>query len=550
MADLIPVPATGINLANGSVADRLRPVRAFFDQPAIRGMLPAIGGISALGIAAAAWFAFQTPSQRPVFDSLADSDKQAVASALQTGGIDYHVDSSTGNVTVADGDYYKARMLLAGQGLPKAAPSSASQLGAMPMGASRAVEGETLKSAREADLGRTIEAIDVVKSARVHLAAADPSPFLRDEPKATASVMLTLQPNRDLSGAQVRAIQHLVASSMPDLNAENVSVIDQAGKLVSASDGLDDRNLSLQNDIESRARRSLATLLTPLVGVDGYTAEVHADLDLSESQSTRESYPKDDRALRSEVGVRTTAGGANGPVAGGIPGALSNTPPPAATATPVPPSANPPPGAPAATQTSAPAQSTDENYNRSYDVGREISVTHQPVGRLKRLSVAVAIQAGAKPRTAAEIAQLDSLVKGAVGFDQTRGDTVAIAARPFVEAPEVKPAFYEAPWVMPVVRQVLAILGALLAFFLVGRPLKKAFKARAERAVEREKIAGQLMQATAHAPARLPKEITLEMIEAAPSYEAKANLVRAFVRQDSAKAASVVKELLKDGARA
>ena len=544
MADLIPVPATGIRPTNGNFADRLRPMRAFVDQPAVRRALPAIGGIGALGIAAMAWFAFQTPSQRPVFDSLPESDKQAVAAALDTGGIAYHVDSSTGNVTVADNDYYKARMLLAGQGLPKAAPSSASQISAMPMGASRAVEGETLKSAREADLSRTIEAIDVVKTARVHLAAADPSPFLRDEPKATASVMLTLQPNRDMSGAQVRAIQHLVASSMPDLNAEDVSVIDQAGKLVSSTDGLDDRNLSLQNDIEARARRSLATLLTPMLGADGYTAEVHADLDLSESQSTRESYPKDDRALRSEVGVRTTAGGANGPAAGGIPGALSNTPPPAATASPVPPSANPAPGAPAAT--AAQASSTDENYNRSYDVGREISVTHQPVGRLKRLSVAVAVKAGAKPRSATEIAQLDSLVKGAIGFDATRGDTVAIAARPFIEQAEIKPAFYEAPWFMPVARQVLAIFGALLAFFLIGRPLKKMMKARAARAVEQDKIAGELLKVTANPP----KEITLEMIEAAPSYETKANLVRAFVRQDSVKAASVVRELLKDGARA
>ena len=541
MADLIPMPVTGSRI---TLTDRFAPVRSFFDQPAVRNALPAIGGFGALAIAGAAWFAFQTPTQRPVFDSLPETDKAAVAAALDTGGIAYHVDSSTGNVTVADGDYYRARMLLAGQGLPKAAPSSASQLSAMPMGASRAVEGETLKSAREADLSRTIEAIDVVKSARVHLAAADPSPFLRDEPKATASVMLTLQPNRDMSGAQVRAVQHLVASSMPDLNAEDVSVIDQAGKLVSSTDGLDDRNLSLQNDIEARARRSVAALLTPLVGADGYTAEVHADLDLSESQSTRESYPKDDRALRSEVGVRTVAGGANGPAAGGIPGALSNTPPPAATASPVPPSANPAPGAPPASAASP--TSTDENYNRSYDVGREISVTHQPVGRLKRLSVAVAIKAGAKPRTAAEIAQIDSLVKGAIGFDSTRGDTVAIAARPFIEMPVVKPAFYEAPWVMPVVRQVLAILGALLAFFLIGRPLKKMMKARAAHTVEQDKIAGELLKVTASPP----KEITLEMIEAAPSYETKANLVRAFVRQDSAKAASVVRELLKDGARA
>ncbi len=525
MSELVPV--------SPNFGTRLAPLRAMALQPAVQRALPALGGVAALLLAGSAWYAFQSPVQRPVFAGLADADKAAVADALQTAGIAHAIDRSSGAVTVGEDQFHQARMLLAAQGLPKAAPAGDTLLGALPMGASRAIEGETLRSAREADLARTIEAIDAVKTARIHLAMPEPSPFLRDQAPAAASVMLTLQTGRTLSEAQVRAIGHLVASAVPGMAAEQVSIADQSGTLLSQRTTADDRNLELQDQIEARARRAVAALLGPMVGADNYTVEIHADLDPSESQSTRETYPKDDRALRREEGNRTS-NSAVPPPAIGIPGALSNLPPPASTV-----SATPPPAAGA----SAPAAtaSTDETYTRAFDVGREISVTRQPTGRLRRLTVAVALREakGTKPRPA-DLATLEALVKGAVGFDAARGDVVAIAFRPFAEMSPTEPvAFYDKPWFMTALRQGGALIAALLALLFIGRPLLRSLRARAARTTEEAGIARDLLGATEARAA-----VTLDMIEAAPSYEARANLVRAFVQQDAAKAATVVRELM------
>ncbi len=532
MSELVPLASS----PGALMPFRLAALRDFGRQPAVRRALPKIGGVGALLIAGAVWYAFQLPPQRAVFEGLADADKAAVAEALQTAGIGHAVDPATGAVTVATDDFHKARMMLAARGLPKAAPSGDAMLGALPMGASRAIEGETLRGAREADIARTIEAIDAVKTARVHLATPEPSPFLRDDAAPAASVMLTLQSGRTLSAAQVRAIGHLVASSVPGLASDQVSIVDQSGALLSQAESGDDRTLAQQARIEDRTRQTVAALLGPMLGEGNYTAEIHADLDLSESQSTRETYPKDDRALRREEGNRTA--GTATPPAIGIPGALSNTPPPA-TQVAAAPGGVLTPGAGAAP---SPGGSVDETYSRAFDVGREIAVTRQPVGRLRRLSVAVALREtkGAKARTPQDIATLEALVKGAVGFDAARGDVVAIASRPFADpAPAEAIAFYDKPWFMPMLRQGGALIAALLAFLFIGRPLLKALRSSAAAKRADDALADQLLEATANAPS-----VTLDMIEAAPSYEARANLVRDFVRQDSAKAASVVRQLM------
>lgn len=541
MSDLTPIPVPTAVKAM-TLPSPLSGLRDFANQPAVARALPAVGGLGAILLAGAAWYSFQSPTQRAVFEGLGDADKAAVADALQSAGIAHAVDRSTGAVTVGEDDFHKARMMLAAQGLPKAAPSGDSMLGALPMGASRAVEGETLRGAREADLARTIEGIDTVKTARVHLAMPEPSPFLRDQSPPAASVMLTLQTGRTLSEAQVRAITHLVASSVPGLGAEQVSIVDQSGALLSQRDGANDAAVAAQAQVEDRARAALATLLAPIVGAENYTAEIHADLDSAESQSTRETYPKDDRALRREEGNKTS-GSSVPPPAIGIPGALSNTPPTNAQASTTPPQ----PGASVAAPANA-GSSSDETYSRSFDVGREISVTHQPTGKLRRLTVAVALRdvKGAKPRTAAEIATIEALVKGAVGFDPARGDVVAIASRPFVEtAPADAIAFYDKPWFMTLLRQIGALIAAVLAFFFIGRPMWRAMKARATAQGNESDLANRLLAATADRP-----PVTLDMIEAAPSYEARANLVRDFVRQDSVKAANVVRELMAGPTRA
>ncbi|HEX4739499.1 MAG TPA: flagellar basal-body MS-ring/collar protein FliF [Allosphingosinicella sp.] len=543
----------------------LQQVRTIAAQPAVAKSLPALGLLALIAAAALIWMTFSTPPSRDLFRGLPDEDKGAVVDALKTGGIRYRIGRDTGNISVSDDDYHQARMLLAQQGLPKSAPDGDDLIKNLPLGASRAVEGERLRTARELDLARTIEAIDAVQTARVHLAVQPPSAFLRDQDKPSAAVMLTLKSGRTLGEQQVQAIVHLIASSVPGMAPEGVSVADQDGHLLSSEDagGLTEaaeRQVQVQNKIEERYRQAVEALLTPILGAGNFTTQVHADLDFSETQATRDSYPKDSSTLRTEEGAVTSQ--ATDAPAGGIPGALSNQPPAAAQASTTPPAAVKPaaPAAPAATPAAAvsapgttPAAPRTENYVRNFAVGHEVSVTHQQSGEVKRVSVAIAIRnpAGSKPRSPAELAALEQLVKGAVGYDQSRGDLVALSARNFAPVDAPAPSWWEAGWVSLLARNLTALAIVALLLFGAGRPLAKwgsaTLKHRTQlRVANRSAMGGEIAAAiaTETRTSRDP-QITLSMIEGAPSYEARASLIRSFVRQDPARAALVVRDLIR-----
>ena len=316
--------AEGALIIDPKPAARLQRIMA---QPAVQRSLPAVGVLGVIGAAALAWSVVSGSPQRDLLGALSESDKAAVATALDTAALPYSIDGATGSIKVPTGDYHKARMLLAAQGLPKAAPSGASTLDAMPMGSSHAVETERLRGARENDLARTIEAMDPVEAARVHLATGSASPFLRDEVQPSASVMLTMRGGRTMTPDQVQSILHLVASSVSGLSTDKVSLTDQAGRLLTnvALDGAGaeaTRQIDIQARVEERYRTALFQLLTPLVGADGFTAEVHADLDFAEQQSTRETFPQEQRAVAREETRWTSAAGELPAV--GIPGTLSN----------------------------------------------------------------------------------------------------------------------------------------------------------------------------------------------------------------------------------
>jgi flagellar M-ring protein FliF len=535
----------------------------FIRQPAVAKSLPLLGLLGVVATAGAAWLALREPPQRDLFRGLPDADKSAVAQVLDQSGMRYDFDSS-GAMTVAEDDYFKAKMMLAAQGLPKSAPDGNSMIDSLPMGASRAVEGEKLRSAREMDLARTIEAIDSVESAKVHLAVEPPSVFLRERSKPSASVMLRLASGRTLTDAQVSAIVHLVASSVPELSPDQISLVDQNGRLLSNNDGdaADDRQLAIQGKIEDRYRQSVIALLTPILGQGKFSTEVRAELNFAERQATRESFPQDEARLRAETGswASDPRGQGAGGEASGVPGALSNQAPVTPTVTQTNPNgqavsqgtqASPP-----ATPGSAPMK-TEETFNRSFELGREVSVTKDAIGTVKRLSVAVALDNGAdgKPRSAQEIAALEALVKGAVGFDQARGDVVALSSRSFLKTEEVKPQWYEAEWVSPLVRNVSALLVALLVIFGIGRPLlKRRAAAQAEQA-EQTAAAGQKIgreisteitrQAVVNPDGSTP--VTLDMISSTYDYAQRADLIRNFVKQDPDRAALVVRDLLKEG---
>ncbi|MBB3982435.1 flagellar M-ring protein FliF [Sphingobium fontiphilum] len=556
-------PASTAPRAGGNGIDAIRArFMGFIKQPAVARSLPLLGLLGVVSAAALAWMALREPPQRDLFRGLPDADKSAVAQVLDQSGIRYDMDNS-GTMTVAEDDYFKAKMTLAAQGLPKSAPDGNSMIDSLPMGASRAVEGEKLRSARETDLARTIEQIDSVESAKVHLAVEPPSVFLRDRAKPSASVMLRLASGRTLTDEQVSAIVHLVASSIPELSPDQISVVDQNGRLLSDNDSnsADDRQLAVQNRIEDRYRRSLVALLTPILGADKFSAEVHAELNFAERQATRETYPQDEARLRTEQG--TWASDPRGQGAGeasGIPGALSNQAPVNPTVTQTNPNGQAVQQGQAAAQQPGtppnPLMKTEETFNRSFELGREVSVTRDAVGTVQRLSVAVALDNGpdGKPRSAAEIAALEALVKGAVGFDQARGDVVALSSRSFARPAEIAPLWYEASWVAPLARNGSALLVALLLIFGIGRPLLKRRAAMqeaaaAEKAAEGQRIGREISQELTRAAPEAPdpeRPVTLDMISSTYDYAQRADLIRNFVKQDPDRAALVVRDLLKD----
>ncbi|HKY79946.1 MAG TPA: flagellar basal-body MS-ring/collar protein FliF [Sphingobium sp.] len=556
------LPATSGPAFGGADALKAR-VTGFIKQPAVAKSLPLLGLLGVVATAGAAWLALREPPQRDLFRGLPDADKSAVAQVLDQNGLAYEFDNS-GAMTVAENDYFKAKMMLAAQGLPKSAPDGNSMIDSLPMGASRAVEGEKLRSAREMDLARTIEAIDSVESAKVHLAIEPPSVFLRERSKPSASIMLRLASGRTLTDAQVSAIVHLVASSVPELAPDQISLVDQNGRLLSNNDGnaADDRQLAVQTKIEDRYRQSVIALLTPILGDGKFSTEVRAELNFAERQATRESFPQDEARLRTEQGTWASdpRGQGAGGEAGGVPGALSNQAPVNPTVTQTNPNGQAVSQGSQATQPATPASApmkTEETFNRSFELGREVSVTKDAIGTVKRLSVAVALDNGAdgKPRSPQEIAALEALVKGAVGFDQARGDVVALSSRSFVKAQEVQAPWYEADWISPLVRNLSALAVALLVIFGIGRPLLKRRAAAQEAAgvqaaAEGQKIGREISTEIGRQAVIAPdgsKAVTLDMISSTYDYAQRADLIRNFVKQDPDRAALVVRDLLKEG---
>ena len=543
-------------------ANPLRQVQGILAQPAVRRAGPAALMVGLIGASALAWSALSTPPQKTLFSGLPDADKAAVTSALSAASIDSRIEEGTDAVTVNEEDYSRAKLLLAGQGLPKAAPGGYAILDQLPMGVSRAVEGERLRQARETELARSIREIDAVVEARVHLAMPESSVFVRDNAAPSASVVVKLQGGRMLSDAQVASIVNLVASSVPGMKPEAVTIVDQMGGLLSKPGGVgesgSDQRINLQRRIEEKYRAQLIQLLTPLVGAGNFTAEVQADVNMDETSATRESFDKEGR-LRAETGNWTGNQAAPGQAPGGIPGALSNTPPPASTLQ-APQEALGADGKPVAAQPVAGGPAPDVNkqsdqFARAYDLGKEVSVTRAAPGGIKRLSVAVLLRDPDQgKRTAAEIAQISDLVRSAVGFDASRNDQVTVISRKFAESDAAGgdgPAWYDNAWLPVLARNVTAIIIALLVLLLGVRPIARALMKKREEAIPA--LAGTLPMGTATGEPgeggadgiAVAPPVTLDQIEAGRNYDERIGAVRGFARDNPARAALAVRDMMK-----
>ncbi len=531
-----------------SARNPLRQVSGLLGQPAVKRSLPLVFLVGLILAGFLAWSMVSTSPQRILFANVSDADKAAISSALEGASIANSIDAS-GSITVAEDDYHKARMLLASEGLPKAAPGGYAILDNLPMGVSRAVEGERMRQARETELARSIQEIDAVAEARVHLATPEASAFVRDRAAPSASVILKLQPGRALGEAQIRAIVNLVASSVPGMQPDAVTIVDQMGALLSKSGGKDasagDTRIDFQRRVEDKYREQLAQLLTPMVGAGNFTAEVQADVDLDESQATRESYDKAGQVMRAEQGAWTGTS-KDGQAPGGIPGTLSNTPPPASTL--VAPNAGGATASAAPATPAAPQTKQSDSFMRTYETGKEISVTRATPGNVRRLSVAVLLrEEPGKPRGIAEINQINELVRATVGYSAQRQDQVTVVSRKFSVTPDagkVGPAWYEAEWVPMAARNATALVIALLVLFLGVRPLTKALLKKRDDAGQRPGLPiGNPNAEGASAPV---PSVSIDMLDdRGNSYDDRVGLVRGFTRENPARAALAVRDMIK-----
>lgn len=538
---------------------------------AIRSLLT-LGGVAG-AIALALWLVLwsQGPNYTQLYGALSPQDSLAVVEALTAADIPNRLDPSTGVVLVPADKVQDARLKLAAKGLPEGDGLGNEMLKHEDaFGGSQFMETARYQLALETEIARTIVRVQGVQSARVHLALPKPSAFVRDRRRTSASVMLQLHSGIRLDQSRVAAIVHLVASSVPELDSENVTVVDQSGTLLSAPSTDDplaasSRQLDYQRRIESGLEDRIETLLSPLVGDGRVRASVTVDLDFSATERTSEAFDPAQQIVRSEQ--TSSDQNAGGDLAQGVPGALSNRPPDTAQ-TPAPqaaPAAAPPaPGAtpPAAVAAAAAAaaaaataaaetpSSSRQQATRNYEIGRTVTHVQQPSGVVRRLSIAVlvdgkpAAEAGqpATPYAAEELDRMTTLVRDAVGFDEARGDKVRVASIDFLPPPVIEPLEATPMWKDPgnisMARQGFGALLVLLVAFFVLRPLMNSLL----------KPSAMSLLGSAE-PAMAGDRLTLSASAGrdAPDYDKQVAAARSLVGQDPRRAAEVVKNWVADG---
>ena len=514
-----------------------------------------LGLAAVIALAFGMWIWSQTPDYRVLYSNLSDRDGGTIIASLQTMNVPYKMAEGGGAILVPASQVYDVRLRLASQGLPRGGTVGFELMETQKLGTSQFLEQVNYQRALEGELARSIQSLSAVQGARVHLAIPRPSVFVREQQKPSASILLSLHPGRVLDGAQVNGIVHMVSSSVPELAVKNVTVVDQAGNLLSptagaqAQSGLDPGQLDYLRQVEQGYVKRIEHILAPLTGPDNVRAQVTADLDFSETERTAETFKPNpapaEAAIRSQQSVETFGG--TGQPAAGVPGALSNQPPGAASAPLVAPGR-----APAAAATAgAPANSHKES-TVNYEVDKSISHIRQPVGAIKRLSVGVVLnyrkttdRAGKisyTPLTQAEMTQISNLVREAMGFSQARGDTLNVVNAAFSLAEKVEAAPELAIWKDPdtvamakeVVKNLL-IAGVLFYLvFGVLRPLFRDLVRLRERAGPSPEA---LMQAAAAGAAR----------PGMASYEENLRAAKELAKAEPKMVASVVKDWVEGG---
>jgi flagellar M-ring protein FliF len=547
----------------------------FLAQPAVRRTLPLAVTVFALLVMVMVYMSLNKAGYRPLFPGMSGVDQAAAFESLQKAGMAVEIDAASGSVSVPTDMYHQAKMVLASQGIPATSTDGFAMIrDQQSMGTSQFIEQKRYQLAIEEELAHSISSIQAVQAARVHLAVPKQSVFVRNRVEPTASVILTLAQGRRLSEAQAQAVVHMVASSVPYLEAQNVSVVDQFGNLLANDQdlsglGMSDKQLSYRNKLEKMYQQRIQSLLGPLVGAEKLRAEVNADMDFTVQEMTQENFNPNTIAIRSEQLTRSSGSG-EGVGGEGVPGSLSNEPPkdPVMQENQV--------ETIDITQTnSTQGESAGPiNRTRNYEIDRTIQHTKLATGELQRLSISVVIDAPSitndegeqvpQPLTADQIERFESLVKTAVGFDEQRGDNVTVIGMAFQLQEEIPEApLWEQTWAQDLARQSLLAILALVFILVVLKPaitrlvtveLVEEVTApllgpdglpMTVAAAEEEMNDGETLEEMKARMRPKKSSVSMDMLDTANSYDDKVALMRMLVSEDSKRVAGVMSNWVK-----
>ena len=557
---------TSVDPSQGQVKQMIAKAQNFFNEPSVQRSIPTLMAVIVCFVGLMAYLILQKPARTTLYSSLPEAEKMRVVEALKNAGVDVILDPTTGEVLVPASDYHNSRIMLAAQGLPASVPEGYSGLNDMPMGTSRSVESMHIKQAQELELARSISEIDTVLAARVHLALPEKSVFVRSNPDPTASVFLQLANGRSLGRTQVEAIIHLVSSSVPGLNKENVTVIDQNGALLSrtADDPdsiLSDSQLEYKMRLEGIYRHRVVSILTPIVGAGNVNAQINIDFDFTRTDRTEEIVDPNGNALRSE---QKTLDQTADLTAKGIPGAVTNTPPTKAELEIE--EGQGPEGAGGQLQT----RSSSEV--RNFEVSRTVSTTQNPRVQIDRLfaSVLVSDKLVVDPETNLEVRQplsqeeierIETLVKDSIGFDEERGDSVTVKSAEFVDTLMAAAVpWYEKSWFEEISRQITTILILSIVALGVMRPLLSRIlvpvgavppgmaAAAGDEDLDIDTVEVGEGESLEDIKAKLkPKKaaISAEMLDTANTYDDKVAVIRMIVSDEAGRVSNVFKNMMR-----
>jgi len=525
------------------------------------GLMITLAASVAIGFAVVMWM--QGEDYRPLYGRMDNLDAGNVIEVLEQNQIKFKMDTNTGSILVAADDIHMARLKLAEFGLPTAQNQGFELMDKeQPLGTSQFVENTRYQRSIEGELARTITSITSIRSARVHLAIPKKTVFVRDVAQPTASVFVEVFAGRSVEPAQVKAIMNLVASSVPDMNMKDVTVVDQQGNLLSTGEESADLILASKQhqyaqEVEGSVVKRINSILEPVVGGGKFRAEVSADIDFTAVEQAAETFNPDLPAIRSEQTLNEQRSG--GDIAGGIPGALTNQPPGTAEA---PEQIDPATGQPVAAK---PPTNNREQATRNYELDRTVSYTKHQQGTLKRLTVAVVVddklvtdEEGEETRvpwTENELERLSILVRDAVGFSAVRGDSVNVLNSPFMDRVEADLAAVEEipwweQWIIPNIKYIASVLVILAIIFGLLRPMFKSLARTGGGIAEQEEArqlaaleaAGGGLNGMSDETVTLTGGSALMLAGPEQGYEDQINAIKGLIADDPGRVAQVVKK--------